>query len=84
MINHNISLEVAKSNASICKSCKEKIKKDTTKVIIKGGVGFGGYPINFSLCRICGKAHLVRFCREMEDMIKKIEGEINENNRIIQ
>jgi hypothetical protein len=81
MINSNVSLEIAKSNASICKSCKEKIKKDTFKVVISGGIGFGGYPIKYSLCgKKCGVAHLKRFIHEFEDMIKKLEGEINDKN----
>jgi len=81
MINHNIELTIAKSGVSICKSCKEKIKKGSCKVIVKGGVGFGGYPINYSLCYSCGLAHLKRFCRELEDMIKKIESDTNGENK---
>ena len=80
MINHNCSIEQAKSGQGICKSCENKIAKGSLKVIVNGGVSFSGFPMKYGLCSNCGKCHLQRYIKEFQAMISRLEkGEQNDN-----
>jgi hypothetical protein len=78
-----ITIETAKTNRVACRSCGRRILKDTQKAIIHEK-GFNGYEIKKSYCFSCIKPIILDRIKELEEMLKVIEGTKREDGTIPQ